>query len=266
MLRHPHATQRLKDLSINRMIPNILTLLALCAGMTAVRYGLHEAWEKAVTAIIIAAVFDALDGRVARLLRGTSKFGAELDSLSDFVGFGVAPAILIYLWTMQDIGNLGWTLVLLFPVCAALRLARFNTMTGELEPFVHSFFIGLPTPAGAGIVLLPMILWFQYPVEWLRHPLVASFFLICVALLEISRLPTYSFKRIRVSHKRVLLIMLFIAILVAFLVAEPWTTLSFLGFLYLATIPLSFRAFYRLRTHQNKVETTAKKDCSVHNF
>ncbi|VBB68714.1 CDP-diacylglycerol--serine O-phosphatidyltransferase [invertebrate metagenome] len=245
----PARLRDLKDLSINRMIPNILTLFALCAGVTAIRYGLHEEWEKAIIAIGIAAVFDGLDGRIARLLRGTSKFGAELDSLSDFVGFGVAPALLIYLWTMQNAGGLGWALVLLFPVCAALRLARFNTMAGTPDPppFVHSFFIGVPTPAGAGIVLLPMIVWFQYRLDWLRHPLVASIFLVSVSLLEISRIPTYSFRRVRVQHRYVLPVMLLVGMLAAFLVTEPWTTLSVLGLLYLASLPLSLRAFRRLR-------------------
>lgn len=250
MFRHPRPA-RLKDLSINRMIPNILTLFALCAGVTAVRYGLHEEWEKAIVAIVIAAVFDGLDGRVARLLRGTSKFGAELDSLSDFVGFGVAPALLIYLWTMQNAGGLGWALVLLFPVCSALRLARFNTMAGtpDVPSFVHSFFIGMPTPAGAGIVLLPMVVWFQYPLDWLRHPLIASVFLVSVALLEVSRLPTYSFKLVRIPHRYVVPVMLLVGLLAAFLVTEPWATLSVLGLLYLASIPLSLRSFRRLRAH-----------------
>lgn len=249
MFRHSRPA-RLRSLPINRMIPNILTLLALCAGVTAIRYGLHAAWEKAIIAIVIAAVFDGLDGRVARLLRGTSKFGAELDSLSDFVGFGVAPALLLYLWTMQNAGGLGWALILLFPVCAALRLARFNTMAGieeDLSPFAHSFFIGMPTPAGAGVVLLPMVIWFQYPTEWLRHPIVTSAFLISVSLLEVSRIPTYSFKKIRVPHRHVLLIMLLISLLAAFLITEPWATLSLLGLFYLASVPLSLRSFRHLR-------------------
>lgn len=244
-------TVRLKDFSINRMVPNILTLLALCAGMTAIRYGLHAAWEKAIIAIVAAAILDGLDGRVARLLRGTSKFGAELDSLSDFVGFGVAPALLLYLWTMQNAGGLGWVLVLLFPVCAALRLARFNTMsvsTTDTPPVLaHSFFVGMPTPAGAGIVLLPMVVWFQYPTEWLRHPIVTSLFLVSVAFLEVSRIPTYSFKKVRVPHRYVLLVMLLVSILTAFLITEPWVTLSLMGLSYLTSIPLSLRSFRHFR-------------------
>ena len=119
--------KRLKELSFNKMIPNILTMLALCAGLTALRFGLEEKWEPAIVSLVIAGVLDALDGRLARALQGTSKFGAELDSLSDFIGFGVAPALLLYLWTMKDAGPIGWVLVLLFSICCALRLARFNT-------------------------------------------------------------------------------------------------------------------------------------------
>ncbi len=155
--------RRLKELSINKMLPNVLTVLALCAGLTSMRFGLQERWEAAVWAIIIAGIFDGLDGRIARLLRSSTKFGAELDSLSDVVSFGVAPAILLYLWTMNGAGNVGWVLVLLFAVCCGLRLARFNTMLGEPDPpWAHNFFTGVPAPAGAGLVLLPMIMSFEF--------------------------------------------------------------------------------------------------------
>jgi CDP-diacylglycerol--serine O-phosphatidyltransferase len=151
---------RPKGQSINMLIPNILTTLALCAGMTAIRFAVLAKWEAAVIALIVAAIFDALDGRIARLLGGTSRFGAELDSLSDFVSFGVAPAVMIYLWTMHAAGGLGWALALLFSVCCALRLARFNIKAGEsdLPPWAFNYFTGVPTPAGAGMVILPMLL------------------------------------------------------------------------------------------------------------
>ena len=241
----PHRPAKLKGLSINRMIPNFLTLLALCAGVTSIRFAVREEWEHAVAAILIAAVLDGLDGRVARLLRGTSKFGAELDSLSDFVSFGVAPAIVVYLWTMQNAGGLGWAFVLLFPVCSAMRLARFNTMLEDhdVPPYAYSFFTGVPTPAGAGIVLIPMAMSFSIPGDLFRHPAVAAVFLVSMSLLEVSRVPTYSFKRFRVPHKYVLPLMLVVAAAAAFLVTEPWMTLSGIGFLYLVTIPLSIRSF-----------------------
>ena len=150
----PVRRPRLKALPFNRMIPNILTLLALCAGLTSIRFGLLEQWQLAVVALFAAAIFDGLDGRVARILKGTSKFGAELDSLSDFISFGVAPAIVLYLWTMQTWGNIGWLVVLIFSVCCALRLARFNTNLDEpnTPPWAVNFFTGVPAPAAGGRV------------------------------------------------------------------------------------------------------------------
>ena len=155
--------RRLRGLSFNRMLPNMLTMLALCAGLTALRYGLEGKWQPAIVSLVFAAIFDALDGRIARLLQGTSKFGAELDSLSDFIAFGVAPAVILYLWTMQTAGPVGWVPVLLFNVCMALRLARFNTVMDEDDPpaWAKGYFTGVPAPAAAGLVMVPMVLWFQ---------------------------------------------------------------------------------------------------------
>jgi CDP-diacylglycerol--serine O-phosphatidyltransferase len=247
MFRPPRP--RIPGLSINRLIPNILTLLALCAGMTSIRFGLHEKWEAAVGAIMLAAVLDGLDGRVARLLQGTSKFGAELDSLSDFLSFGVAPAMVLYLWTMQSAGGLGWALALLLAVCCALRLARFNTMLGEpdLPPYAYNFFTGVPAPAAAGLAILPMVLEFQTGSAFFKSPLVVSVFLLGVSFLMVSRIPTFSFKKVRIPHPWVLPMLLVVGVLAAFLVTEPWLTLSAAGLAYLASIPVSLRAFRRLK-------------------
>src|ERR1700739_1242718 len=162
--RRPRMRVRpLSDLSVNRMVPNVLTLLALCAGMTAVRFAIGGNFEAAVFSIIAAGVFDGLDGRMARLLKATSSFGAELDSLSDFVSFGVAPAAVLYLWTLSDLNCPGWAIVLFFAVCCALRLARFNAGTGaEVPSYAAPFFRGAPAPAGAGLVMLPMFLRFEW--------------------------------------------------------------------------------------------------------
>jgi CDP-diacylglycerol--serine O-phosphatidyltransferase len=245
----PRRPPRLPGLSINKLIPNILTMLALCAGLTAIRFGLHGKWEAGVMSILLAAVLDGLDGRVARMLHGTSKFGAELDSLSDFVSFGVAPAMLLYLWTMQSAGSLGWALVLLFSVCCALRLARFNTMIGEpdLPSYAYNFFTGVPAPAAAGLVLLPMIASFQTEGSFFANPAVNAVFLVGVSFLMVSKIPTFSGKRFRIPHAYVLPVLLLVGILTAFMVTTPWTTISIVGVLYLASIPVSVRAYSRLR-------------------
>jgi CDP-diacylglycerol--serine O-phosphatidyltransferase len=245
----PRRPPRLPGLSINKLIPNILTMLALCAGLTAIRFGLHGKWEAGVLSILVAAVFDGLDGRVARMLHGTSQFGAELDSLSDFVSFGVAPSMLLYFWTMQTAGGLGWALVLLFSVCCALRLARFNTMIGQpdLPSYAYNFFTGVPAPAAAGIVLLPMAASFQIEGEFFHNPAVSALFLVGVSFLMVSKIPTFSGKRFRLPHQYFLPLMLVVGLLAAGLVTAPWTTISVVGLLYLFSIPVSVRAYSRLR-------------------
>lgn len=251
----PPRPPRIPGLSINRLIPNILTLLALCAGMTSIRFGLHEKWEAAVGAILLAGVLDGLDGRIARLLQGTSKFGAELDSLSDFLSFGVAPAMLLYFWTMQSAGGFGWALALLFAVCCALRLARFNTMLGEpdLPPYAYNFFTGVPALAAAGLAMLPMVLQFQLGGGFFQSPVVVSLFLLGVSFLMVSKIPTFSFKKVRIPHPWVLPTLLVVGVVAAFLVTEPWLTLSVVGLAYLGSIPISLRAFRRLKAQAETV-------------
>jgi CDP-diacylglycerol--serine O-phosphatidyltransferase len=246
---------RIPGLSINRLIPNILTLLALCAGLTSIRFGLNQQWPQAVSAILLAGVLDGLDGRVARLLQGTSKFGAELDSLSDFVSFGVAPAILLYLWTMQGAGGLGWAIVLLYIVCCGLRLARFNTMMGQadLPPYAYNFFTGVPAPAAAGLVMVPMVASFEFGGDVFARPVVAGLFLMTVSFLMVSTIPTFSFKKVRVPNHWVLPVLLVVGALAAFLVTEPWLTLFVVGLTYMALIPVSIRAFRRLKREAEKV-------------
>jgi len=239
--------RRLRGLSFNRMLPNMLTMLALCAGLTALRYGLEGKWQPAIVALVFAAIFDALDGRIARLLQGTSKFGAELDSLSDFIAFGVAPAVILYLWTMQTAGPVGWVPVLLFNVCMALRLARFNTVMDDDEPpaWAKGYFTGVPAPAAAGLVMVPMVLWFQVEAEWLRQPLLVGAVIIVVACLMVSKLPTYSFKNIRIQQRFVLAPMLGVGLLAALGVSAPWLTMTLIVAAYVATIPFSIRSYRR---------------------
>ena len=238
----------LSDRSLNRMVPNVLTLLALCAGMTAIRFAMNGNFIGAVFAIIVAGVFDGLDGRIARLLKSTSSFGAELDSLSDFVSFGVAPAAVLYLWTMSGLGGFGWAVVLFFAVCCALRLARFNTQTGvELPPYAAPFFCGVPAPAGAGLVIVPLFMSFQWGDWPFRSPYLSAVVMTATALAMVSRLPTVSLKGLRVPQQYVLPTLLGLGIATALFTTVPWPTLTAVGIVYLASIPLTVRAYLQLR-------------------
>ncbi len=244
--------KRIKELPFNRMIPNILTLLALSAGMTAMRFAIQERWEDAVLAITVAAILDALDGRVARVLKGASKFGAELDSLADFINFGVSPAMMMYLWTMNDAGRVGWILVLVFAICCVLRLARFNTNLDlpEMPTWAYNYFNGIPAPAGAGLVLFPMILSFQFGDYIFRNPWFAGPLMLVVGGLLVSRIPTYAFKKFKVPHPWVLPTMLFVGLLAAFAISVPWFTLSMVMAVYLISIPFSVRSYKRLQREE----------------
>jgi len=241
---------RFRSLPINSLAPNMLTVLALCAGLTSIRFSLNESWQLAVMAILVAGVFDGLDGRLARMLKGTSKFGAELDSLSDFVCFGVAPSILIYRWTLSDLGGVGWILVLAFSVCCALRLARFNTAldSANQPTWMANFFVGVPAPAAGGLVLLPIILSFQVAESFFHLPLINAAVVAAVAFLMVGKVPTYSFKRLRVRREYILPVLIVVGLFAAVLWSYPWLTLTGLAVLYVASIPLSMRSYYRYST------------------
>jgi CDP-diacylglycerol---serine O-phosphatidyltransferase len=263
-MKRPRLRQRLhvrpmRGLSFNKMIPNILTLLALCAGMTAIRLGLEEHYREAVVAIIVAGVFDGIDGRIARLLKGTSEFGAELDSLSDFVSFGVAPALLMYLWSVQGLSSLGWVVALLFAVCCALRLARFNTQIGaDLPPYAYNFFTGVPAPAGAGLAIIPMLLNFEFGWSGFRSAWFGAVVLAVVAALMVSRVPTFSMKRFHVPREWVLAMLLIIGGLAALATTEPWATLLLVGVIYIGSIPLSVRAYSKLRRAADEMRAASR--------
>ena len=237
-----------KRLPLNVMIPNMLTLIALCSGLTAIRFAYEGRWEHAALAILAAAILDTLDGRIARLLKGTSKFGAELDSLSDILSFGVAPPIMLYFWSLQDIGRFGWILVLLFAVSCALRLARFNTAAEDPDPpaLASTFFSGVPAPAAAGLVLLPMIISFNLFEDHMRRPEVVSAFLVVVAMLMVSSIPTYSFKKVKLSPKLVLPLMVTVGLVIASMLSAPWVTLSGILSAYLISIPFAVRSYRQI--------------------
>ena len=239
---------RLRGFSINRLIPNVLTLAALCSGLTAIRFALQEQMKLAVIAIIVAAVLDALDGRVARRLGVTSRFGAELDSLSDFLCFGVTPALVLYMSSMKDGGALGWIVTLMFPMCSALRLARFNTaLVADTPPpvWTGSYFTGVPAPAGALLALMPLMVSFEIEAAWPRHALVVGTVLVVVGGLMVSRLPTFSFKKGRVPRHLVLPALLAAALVMGVIASSPWIGLSLLGLVYISLIPYSWMSYQR---------------------
>lgn len=241
--------RRLPPIPVRAVLPSLVTLVALAAGLTAIRMTIEGRYDFAVALIVVAAALDAIDGRIARLLKSTSRFGAELDSIADFVNFGVAPAVLLFVWSLDEVGNLGWIAVLVYAICVALRLARFNVAldaTGKPE-WHAAYFVGVPAPAGALVVLLPVYLEFvAIPHGFLTAP-AALVYTIAVALLMVSRVPTWSGKLVgrRIARDMVLPLFVCGVLVIAFLVAYPWQTLMVGSLAYLASLPVSFATFRR---------------------
>jgi CDP-diacylglycerol--serine O-phosphatidyltransferase len=252
----PRRRPRYKGPSFNRIIPNLMTMLGLCAGLTSMRFGLEGRFGAAAVAITFAAVIDGLDGRLARLLKATSRFGAEFDSLSDFLCFGVAPPLVLFLWSLQRAGAYGYAPCLLFSVCMALRLARFNaSLDGAPRPaYAYNFFTGVPAPAGAGLALFPLFLGLEAQSQglvWLldaaRYPLFCAAVLIGTSLLLVSTLPIWSFKNFKVPSEYVLPLLLGTSAYAAVALADPWGALAAAGLIYVGMLPFSVRSFRRLR-------------------
>lgn len=267
--RHAFSS-RMRVQSLHRLIPNILTLMSLCSGLTAIRFAMEERWQATVIAIILAAIFDGLDGRIARLIGATSKFGAELDSLCDFVCFGVVPALVLYLWVMADGGRIGWAVVLIYAICMALRLARFNTALDDdtRPPWTSHFFTGVPAPAAAALVLMPLIADIEFPGDPVgtgpaRSPIAVGIWILIVAGLMVSRVPTFSMKKVRVPHVWVLPILILVGIVGAGLAAEPWLTILLIGLAYLASIPFSMRVSARLQRAQARMASAGVEPDTV---
>jgi CDP-diacylglycerol--serine O-phosphatidyltransferase len=245
--------------SFFRMLPNALTVLALCAGMNAIRFAVQGRWEAALIAIVVAAILDTLDGRTARLLNAQSKFGAELDSLSDIVSFGVAPAILLYLWALHSAGNIGWVATLAFSICAALRLARFNTALSAIGPRQPKapYFVGVPTPAGAGTAVLPLIIDLQIgEPTFVGHPYIVALWVLIVALLMVSRIPTLALTSFHVAQRFRLPLLAVIGIAAGATVDTPWGAAIFVDAAYLLSIPVLYWQRSRLRARGLPAETS----------
>ncbi|MFC5067887.1 CDP-diacylglycerol--serine O-phosphatidyltransferase [Flaviflagellibacter deserti] len=242
--------RRFRAVPMRLLIPNLITLLAISIGLTAIRMGMEGRMELAVYAVVVAAVLDGLDGRLARLLKGTSRFGAELDSLCDFVNFGVVPAVLLYIWTLHDLSSIGWAGAIVFAVAAALRLARFNVALDTPKPdYAQDFFVGVPAPAGALLVMLPI---YMGQLGSIDLPVVSAsvslIYCIAIALLMVSKLPTWSFKKSasRVPRDMVAPVFVGAVLFIALLVSYTWEVLTLGALAYLAALPLAFMTYQRL--------------------
>lgn len=239
--------RRFKAIPVRTLVPNLITLLALCAGLTAIRLAIEGRLELALGAIVFAAVLDGIDGRVARMLKGTSRFGAELDSLADFVNFGVTPALILYFWGLHELKSAGWIVALVFAICAALRLARFNVMIDDPNKpaWAGNFFTGIPAPAGALVVLLPIYLFFLGVPKGLVTVWVTFLFTLAIGLLMVSRLPVFSGKQVgkRVPPDMVLPVFVVVVLVFALLIAYPWEVLTVGAIVYLGCLPLGWLSY-----------------------
>ena len=246
-----------RELSLRSLIPNLVTTLSLCLGLWAIRLGFDGQFEMAVVAIIAATFLDGIDGSLARLLKSTSKLGGELDSLADFLSFGVAPVLVLYSWAFSNGPSLGWIAVLAYSICMAMRLARFNVImlddSVEQPLWQKGFFVGVPAPAGAGLAMLPMYLQFSDILSVSLYPAALSIYLGFIAFLMASTFPTFSLKKVRLKRKYLLFTLVLVALIVAFLQAHPWATLTALSFAYLASIPIAGIKFKKLKRQNERV-------------
>ncbi len=240
-----------RELPLFSLLPNLITVGAICAGLTAIRYAFQGNYVGAVYLILLACILDGLDGRIARYMKSESQLGAELDSLADFANFGIAPALVIYAWALQDLKRAGWIAVLFFTVCCVMRLARFNVDNkSELEGS-GEYFTGVPAPAGAMLVLLPMFLSFLWPNEVQSYAGVIAVYMGGIGLLLVSRIPTYSFKTTKVRRRRISYILVGFAVLVALLLTYPWSSLVVLDVVYFGIIIWSFFKHRKLKKETN---------------
>lgn len=252
------AQKHPKKLSLHKMIPNMITLTAMAAGMTSIKFAIAGRWEHAVLAIVVAAFMDAFDGAAARLLKAQSKLGAELDSFSDFLSFGVAPALVIYLWLLEGLTHAqalppkwAWPVALIFAMAVALRLARFNISGEETDPNdpLGKYFTGVPSPVGAGLCILPMMVSFQVSDEkilsLIMNPVIIACWTVIVAAMMVSNIPTFSSKQLRISYKMKIPTLAVFGILLTGLINMTWPTLTLLGAFYLLMLPFGVRHYQK---------------------
>src|SRR5579884_523372 len=242
-----------RRIPVRTLVPNVVTLLALCAGLTAIRMAFEDRYVLALAAIVFAAVLDGIDGRLARFLKGTSRFGAELDSLSDFVNFGVAPALILYFWGLHELKSAGWIAAMAFAICAALRLARFNVMLDEPDrpAWAANFFVGMPAPGGAIAVLLPIYVAFLGVPHSAFLTWATLVYTLAIASLMVSRLPVFSGKRVgtRVPPELVGPLIVVVILGIALLIAYPWILLTAGTLAYLVSLPFGYLSY---RNHERR--------------
>lgn len=238
-----------RGITLRQVAPNAVTAMALCSGLTGIRFGISGQWEYAMAAIVMAGVLDGLDGRIARWLRGESRFGAELDSLSDVIAFGVSPAIILYLWSLQSLPRFGWIIALMLAVCCALRLARFNAnIDADIQPHKSAGFLtGIPAPAAAGVAFVPLYLWVSTDMDIFRQWYVVGPWVVLVAFLMISNVATYSWGALRLRKTVRLEAIGLAGLLAAALMTVPWITLLAISLLYLALIPFGIASYAKVR-------------------
>ena len=230
------------------ILPNMLTLIGVCIGLTSIRFALDGRFEFAVVAIILAAVIDGLDGRIARLIKGTSKVGKELDSLTDMISFGVAPAFIMYFWKLNTLGRFGWLVCLIYVICVALRLARFNVNTGQDPSWRDNFFEGVPSPAGGILVLTPLIFSLtNYEFTLINYNIVVPIFFIVTSLLLISKFPSYSLKKIVIQRKTTIFLLFGIVLFFGLLLIYPFNVIAISAIVYLVMLPISYFHYQKLK-------------------
>ena len=236
------------------ILPNMLTLIGVCIGLTSIRFALDEKYEFAIIAIIIAAVIDGLDGRIARLIKGTSKVGKELDSLTDMISFGVAPAFIMYFWKLNELGRFGWLICLIYVICVALRLSRFNVNTGGEPSWRDNFFEGVPSPAGGILVLTPLI-FSMSSIELFKidYAIIVPIFFIITSFLLISKFPSYSFKKIVIQRKATIFLLFGIVLFFGLLLIYPFNVISISAMIYLTLLPISYFHYQKLKKENEDV-------------
>jgi CDP-diacylglycerol--serine O-phosphatidyltransferase len=234
--------------NVRMILPNMLTLIGVCIGLTSIRFSFNGQFDLAIIAIIFAALIDGLDGRIARLIKGTSKVGKELDSLTDMISFGVAPAFIMYFWTLSSLGRLGWLICLIYVICVALRLARFNINSNQEASWRDNFFEGVPSPAGGILVLTPLVISMtNFELVKIDNNIIAPIFFIATSLLLISKFPTYSFKKIVIQRQTTIFLLFGIVLFFGFILIYPFIAISISAILYLLMLPISYFHYNKLK-------------------